>query len=272
MECFERGLLSLKDTDGIELCFGNSEGLIQVLLKIANRDGLGNILAEGSERAARIIGKGSDALVVAVKGQELPAHMPQHKRSLALIYAVNPFGADHQSHEHDPGYTPESSPTSLGRMALLGLTDPQPEQVLNREKVRMALLTQWNYSFMDSACLCQFVFGPAWELYGPLEMVALMNAITGWEMTIEDIQRIGERRLNMMRAFNAREGVGRDRDTLPNRLYDEPLKGGVTDGVKITRQEVQAALDAYYELCGWDKQTGMPTLSRLEELGLGWVA
>jgi aldehyde:ferredoxin oxidoreductase len=198
--------------------------------------------------------------------------MPQVKRSLALVYAVNPFGADHQSSEHDPGYTPEATPISLERMAQIGLTAPQPDRVLNREKAELALYTEWNYSFMDTADLCQFVYGPSWQLLGPVEMVELMRAVTGWEMSIADMQRIGERRLNLLRLFNAREGVGRERDTLPKRLFDEPLKGGASDGVFITRDEFEAALNDYYELAGWDKATGMPTQTKLEELGLAWTA
>jgi aldehyde:ferredoxin oxidoreductase len=198
--------------------------------------------------------------------------MPQVKRSLALVYAVNPFGADHQSSEHDPGYTPESAPVSLERMAQIGLTAPQPDRVLNREKAALALFTEWNYSFMDTADLCQFVYGPSWQLLGPAEMAELMRAVTGWEMTVNDIQRIGERRLNLMRAFNAREGAGRERDTLPKRLFDQPLKGGPSEGVLITREELEAALNEYYELAGWDQATGRPTKAKLEDLGLGWVA
>jgi aldehyde:ferredoxin oxidoreductase len=103
-------------------------------------------------------------------------------------------------------------------------------------------------------------------------MAELMRAVTGWEMTVADIQRIGERRLNMLRLFNAREGVGRERDTLPKRLFDEPLKGGPSDGMYIARDEFEAALNDYYELAGWDKPTGMPTQSKLDELELGWAA
>jgi aldehyde:ferredoxin oxidoreductase len=209
---------------------------------------------------------------MAVKNNELPAHMPQVKRSLALIYAINPFGADHQSSEHDPGYTPDTASYNLERMAEIGLTNPMSDRVLDREKVKMALFTELNYCFMDTATLCQFVYGPAWQVYGPKDQAELMRATTGWDWTVDDVQKIGERRLNMMRAFNAREGVGRERDTLPNRIYDEPLKGGASDGVFVTRREVEEALDMYYEMCGWDVATGKPTRAKLEELGLGWMA
>ncbi len=272
MECFEQGLLTLQDTDGIALRFGDADAMLAMLHKIVRRDGLGDLLANGSAYAARKIGRGAEDWVVAVKNQELPAHMPQVKRSLALVYAVNPFGADHQSSEHDPGYTAEASPISLERMAQIGLTSPQPDRALNLEKARLALYTEWNYSFMDTADLCQFVYGPSWQLLGPAEMTELMRAVTGWEMTVDDMQRIGERRLNLMRTFNAREGAGRERDTLPKRLFDQPLKGGPSDGVFIARGEFEAGLNDYYELAGWDKVTGMPTKSKLEELGLGWAA
>jgi aldehyde:ferredoxin oxidoreductase len=268
MECFERGILTPEDTGGIELRFGNADAMLAVLEQIARREGLGDLLSNGSAYAAGQIGRGAGALVVAVKGVELPAHMPQVKRSLALVYAVNPFGADHQSSEHDPGYAPGATEISLERMAAIGLTSPQEDRVMNREKARLALYTQWSYSFMDTADLCQFVWGPSWQLGGAAEMAELMTAVTGWEISIADVQRIGERRLNLMRAFNAREGAGRDRDTLPARLFDEPLRGGVSDGLFIPRAELEAALDDYYDLAGWDVATGMPTRAKLEELGL----
>jgi aldehyde:ferredoxin oxidoreductase len=198
--------------------------------------------------------------------------MPQVKLSLALIYAVNPFCADHRSHEHDPGYTTESAKLSLERMARFGLTVRQPERALNREKAKFVLHTEWNYSFLDTADYCQFVFGPSWQLYGPDEMVELARAATGWQTTIAEIQRIGERRLTLLRLFNAREGVGREQDALPKRFFDKPLTGGASDGVSVMQMEFQMALGGYFELAGWDKRTGMPTQAKLEELGLDdWV-
>jgi len=272
MDCFEHGYLSTKDTDGIDLRFGNADALLAMVEKIAKRQGLGDLLANGSAYAAKKIGQGAEDLVVAVKGHELPAHMPQVKRSLALIYAVNPFGADHQSSEHDPGYAPDTASYNLKLFAELGLTNPQPDRVLNHEKVKMALYSEWNYSFMDTAVLCQFVYGPAWQVYGPKDQAELLRAVTGWEWTVADVQKIGERRLNMMRAFNAREGAGREQDTLPKRIFDEPLEGGASNGVSVTRQELEDALDMYYEMCGWDVTTGKPTRAKLEELKLGWMA
>jgi aldehyde:ferredoxin oxidoreductase len=272
MDCFEHGYLTLKDTGGIDLRFGNAEAMVALVEIIANREGLGDLLANGSAYAAKKIGHGAEDLVVAVKNHELPAHMPQVKRSLALIYAVNPFGADHQSHEHDPAYTPDTASYNLERMAEIGLTNPMSDRVLNREKVKMALTTELDYCFIDTAELCQFVYGPAWQVYGPKEQAELMRATTGWEWTVDDLLKVGERRLNMLRAFNAREGAGREHDTLPKRIYDEPLKGGASDGLAVTRKEVEDALDIYYEMCGWDVASGKPTRAKLESLSLGWMA
>jgi aldehyde:ferredoxin oxidoreductase len=266
MNCFEEGLITTEDTGGIELRYGDGEAMAQLTEMIGKREGFGDLLAEGSARAAEKIGQGTEDLVVTVKKQELPAHMPQVKRSLALIYAVNPFGADHQSHEHDPSYAeyPE-------RMAEINLMDPQPDKVLNTEKVRFALYTQYLYSCLDTINLCQFVYGPAWHLYGPSQIVDTVRAITGWNVSLWELMKAGERRLNLMRAFNAREGIGREADKLPKKL-SKALVGGPSDGILVTEEEVEKAKDSYYAMAGWDVATGTPTRVKLEELGLAWVA
>lgn len=263
MDCFEQGLLTLEDTNGVELRFGNAEALVEMVERIGKQEGLGRMLGEGSARAAEALGVGQD-LVVAVKNHEFPAHMPQVKRSLALIYAVNPFGADHQSHEHDPSYKEYPD-----RMAELSLLDPQPSKVLNAEKVRYALYTQYLYSCLDSVSVCQFVWGPAWHLYGPSQLVEAVRAVTGWNVSLWELMKVGERRLNLLRAFNAREGVGAEADTVPPKLLI-PLQGGKSDGLAVTAEEVEAAKALYYGMAGWD-ESGCPTRAKLEELALGWV-
>lgn len=128
------------------------------------------------------------------------------------------------------------------------------------------------YSAMDSLNLCQFVFGPAWQLYGPDDMVELVRSVTGWDdITFDELQKVGERRVNMMRAFNAREGFDSRNDVIPEKLF-KPLKGGVSDGWTLDRDEVAAAMKYYYQICGWDVDTGNPTLSKLTDLGLEWIA
>jgi aldehyde:ferredoxin oxidoreductase len=270
MDCFEQGLLTANDTDGLELRFGNAEALVEMVELIGKREGFGRVLGEGSARAAENLDLGQD-LVVAVKNNEYPAHMPQVKRSLALIYAVNPFGADHQSHEHDPSYDQDADYGAYAdRLATLDLLDPQPQSSLGPEKVRYSLYTQQLYSLLDSAQLCQFVWGPAWHLYGPKQIVELVQAVTGWQVSLWQLMKVGERRLNLLRAFNAREGAGAEADTVPPKLFI-PLQGGPSDGIALTMSEVESAKTTYYAMAGWDER-GRPTKAKLEELALGWVA
>lgn len=277
MDCFENEVISIEDTDGIALRFGDAGAMIAMLKKILDRDGFGDVLADGSARAAERLGRGSEYLLT-VKGQEIPAHMPQVKRSLALIYATNPFGADHQSHEHDPAYSPKSyegTPEAPGYKLFLnqiGLNKPQRSKVLNEEKVEFALKTQYNYSAMDSMDLCQFVYGAAWQLFGPQDMADLMAAATGWPLSVDDIQSYGKRRLDLMRALNAREGLSRANDTLPDKLFHKALKGGRSDGLRLDRDEFEAGLDMYFDQAGWVSETGIPTRETLEADGLGWAA
>jgi len=271
MECFENGLLTLEDTGGIELRMGNAEALVQMTEMIGKRQGLGDLLAEGSMRAAQKIGKGAEQFLITVKGTELPAHMPQVKRSLGVVYASNPFGADHMSSEHDPSYTPGNS-KALRRLAEVGLHDPQDPLALTTEKVRFAYITQCLYSLLDSAGVCQFVYGPSWQLYSQTELVQLINAVTGWNLSLVEALQVGERRLNMLRAFNMREGIDRSADRLPRKLFKELAGNGPSRGLKLDEQELQSALTKFYRIAGWDEQTGNPTRGKLESLGLEWVA
>jgi len=270
-EAFNEGKLTLEDTDGLDLTWGNAESMVKLTEKIAKREGFGDLLAEGSERAAKKIGRDTEAYLITFKGQEAPAHMPRVKRSLAIIYATNPFGADHQSHEHDPAIEDDFEDYT-DRMAVLGFSEGQEPRSLNDEKIRFTVASQYTYSALDSLNLCQFVYGPAWQLYGPADIVELVQTVTGWEdVSFDELQKVGERRLNMMRAFNAREGFDRKDDVLPQKLF-KPLIGGVSDGWKLDRAEVDSTLNKYYKFCGWDVKTGNPTRTKLEELDLGWVA
>jgi len=196
--------------------------------------------------------------------------MPQAKRSLGLIYDVNPFGADHQSSEHDPYYEEGVADLNLNRLKEIGLGTPQPQYSLGPEKVRFAYLTEVFYSMMDTLTLCQFVFGPTWCLYGPKETAEMVRAVTGWDVSVEELMTVGKRRLNLLRTFNAREGFGRKDDQLPKRLY-EALKGtGPTVGMAVPREEIEAALDEYYRLAGFTED-GIPTPETLQSLDLDWA-
>jgi aldehyde:ferredoxin oxidoreductase len=272
MECYEKGIITKEDTGGIDLRFGNADAMLEVVQQIATKTGkLGSILAEGSARAAQHWGKGADECLTTVKNQEAPAHMPQAKRSLGLIYAVNPFGADHQSSEHDPYYEEGVAPFNLDRLKEMGLGEPQPARSLTSEKVRFAYLTEVFYSMMDTLELCQFVYGPTWCLYGPKDTAAMVRAVTGWDVTVDELMTVGKRRLNLMRTYNAREGFDRKNDQLPRKMY-EPLKGtGPTAGMVVTRKEMETALDEYYNLAGFTNN-GIPTRETLRVLDIEWAA
>ena len=269
-EAFNEGKLTLDDTDGLDLTWGNADSMVKLTEMIAKREGFGDILAEGSERAAKKIGRGTEEYLITFKGQEAPAHMPRVKRSLAVVYATNPFGADHQSHEHDPAIEDDFE-YYTERMAVLGFTEGVETRTLNKEKMRFTIASQRLYAAMDSLNICQFVYGPAWQLYGPDDIVELVRAVTGWEdFSYAEIDKVGERRINMMRVFNAREGFDRQQDLIPGKLF-KPLKDGVSDGWKLDQEEVEKAIDDYFELSGWDVKSGLPTAETLKELDLAWT-
>lgn len=272
MECFEKGIISTKETGGIELKFGNTEAMLKVLDQIIKNEGpLGKVLSQGSERAAREFGNGADECLITVKGAEAPAHMPHAKRSLGLIYAVNPFGADHQSSEHD--WMIEEGLASdlyMSRMAMLGMPEKLPALSLGPEKVKFAWLTEVFYSMLDTLELCQFVWGPGWTLYGPAETVELVKSVTGWQVSLDELMAVGMRRLNLMRTFNAREGLDRKADKLPKKFFKKLEGSGPTAGIALTHDEIESAKDEYYRLAGWTNN-GLPTKESLTKLDLNWA-
>ncbi len=272
-DCFEHGIINKKQTGGIDLRFGNVEAMLAALRAIvANEGPLGRVLSQGSTRAAATWGNGADEFLITVKGAEAPAHMPQAKRSLGLIYAVNPFGADHQSSEHD-WMIEEGMATDLymGRLALMGMPEKLAPMSLGPEKVKFAYLTEVFYSMMDTLELCQFVWGPAWTLYGPQETVDMVKATTGWDVTLDELMAIGRRRINMMRVFNAREGMDRKQDKLSKKFFKTLEGTGPTAGIALTHEEIENAIDEYYRLAGWTAN-GLPKRETLEQLDLAWIA
>jgi len=272
MECYEKGIVTKEQVGGLDLKFGNAEAMLEALDQIVKASTpFGKLLGQGSDRVAQVWGNGADECLITSKGAEFPAHMPQAKRSLALIYAVNPFGADHQSSEHDPYYEEGIGDFNLDRLKVLGLGSPQPAYSLTEEKVRFAYETEVFYSMMDSAELCQFVYGPTWTLYGPNETVEMMKAVTGWDLTVEEIMEVGRRRLDLFRTFNAREGLGRKDDKLPKKMFKALAGTGPTAGFAITHEEVDSAIDHYYKLAGLNAD-GAPTRETLKKHDIEWAA
>jgi len=271
MEAYEKGIIDKTITEGIELNFGNEEALSVLIEKIAKKEGFGLLLAQGSYKYAQSLGKEAVELTVTVKKQELPAHMPQYKPAVGLIYAVNPFGADHQSSEHDPFLLMPEDSTERRRLAQLGIYKGYDDSmIMDDDKVRFAWETQKYFSVLDTLCLCQFVWGPSWELYGPDDIVELCKSGIGWETSLYELMQIGERRINMMRAFNAKEGFTKIDDILPEKIF-KPLKNGPTDGVVLDKEAHEKAKDFYYKLARWKKESGNPEEATLKGLSLQWL-
>jgi aldehyde:ferredoxin oxidoreductase len=269
MECFEHGLIGLDDTDGIDLRFGNAKAMVQMVEKIAHRDGFGDLLAEGTLRAAEKIGGEAKHFAMQVKGQEMPMHEPRGKYNIGMSYAISEIGADHLVVAHDAALANEDS-ISYKSAIPLGIRSAQPVLSLNKEKMHhFYVLERWG-SFEKVVGYC--FFGPAPRSFiQPEDVLLSVNAATGWEMTIEDLLDIGERATNMARIFNLREGFARKDDTLPERLF-QGLENGKLEGMPFPRKDFEEALSNLYEMKGWDREIGVPTRERLESLSMGWAA
>ena len=268
MECYEEGILTLADTEGIEFKFGNAEAMVKGIEWIAFRKpGLGDLLADGVKIAAAKLGKGSEKFALHIKGQELPMHDPRGKIGVGMSFAISPTGADHVRAPHD---TPFQAPGPiLGRIAPLGLLEPIPARDLGPRKARSFTYLQFVWSLYESLGVCNFVAGPVWALT-MTKLVEMVQAVTGWETSLWELMKVGERTVTMARVFNLREGFGRSDDKLPDRLY-EPLESGALQGIGIDRGEFDDLLTLYYEAMGWDTRDGVPTRGKLAELNLFWL-
>ncbi len=269
MECFEHGLIGLQDTGGIDLRFGNTDAMLQMIELIAQRQGIGDLLALGSKRAAEKIGGDALYFAMQVKGEELAMHEPRGKVGVGIGYAVSETGADHLVAFHDPTV---ANPESAGFKAaqLLGVTQALPPRELSPAKAEnYYLLENWS-SAGKVIGLCYF--GPAPRSFIQIdEVVNVVRATTGWDVSIEELLRIGERATNLARAFNLREGFSRKDDMLPERLF-APLEAGALTGVGMSKAEFEVALTELYRRKGWDPETTMPTRERLRALEIEWVA
>ena len=268
MECFEHGLITLEDTDGIDLRFGNAEAMLAMVERIAKRQGLGDLLAEGSLRAAKKIGGDALFFAMQVKGQELPMHDPRGKYNVGMGYAISEIGADHLVVAHDTMLA-NAEAIPFKNASPLGFTEAQPPRSFNAEKMRQFYILEKITSLEKVIGYC--FFGPAPRSYIQLdEMLTSVNAATNWDLTLDDLLEIGERATNLARVFNAREGFSRADDVLPERLF-QPLENGALQGEALPRDEFEQALTTLYGLKGWDPETGMPTRAKLEALSLGWA-
>ena len=267
MECVERGILTPEDTDGLDLRFGNTDAMLAMLRKIAFREGLGDVLAEGVRAAAAKIGKGSEQYALHVKGQELPMHDPRGKPALSLSYATSPTGADHIEAPHETTYLNDGPILQATHPA--AIFEPVAGLNLGAKKIRLFVHTQHIWSFFNSLGICNFAAAPYSALSLPM-IADVVQAATGWNTSLYELMELGERSTTMARMFNLRQGLTREDDTLPDRLF-EPLEEGTPKEKRIAREDFAAALRAYYEAMGWDGDTGVPTPGRLGFLGIDWL-
>ena len=261
MECFEEGLLTPQDIGGLDLRFGNAEAMLQLLELIAARQGIGDLLAEGTKRAAERIGGGAERLAVHVKGQEVPYHDPRIQHGLGLGYAISYTGADHMHNAFDSNYEHEAG---LDSVRNLGVLEPMPATWLGPEKVRAVIYGSLRRYLDNCLGLCNFL------PYRNDQVVEAVRAVTGWDTTAWELWKAAERLVTMARAFNVRQGFTPADDRLPPRMA-EPL-GPDGPGEPIDPAAIEAALPLYYEMMGWDPATGVPRAAKLYELDIGWVA
>jgi aldehyde:ferredoxin oxidoreductase len=262
MECFENGIITEKDTGGLKLNFGNGRAMVKLLEMICEREGIGDLLAQGYQACIKKWGKKAEKFAIHVKWQPLPMHEPRYKFGLGLGYAISPTGADHVHNIHDTGFENE---VGLEGIHAFGVLEPLPAQELSPAKVRM--MYYWTHFSLLKNMLGMCLFPP----FSPTMTVNIVRATTGWDTSLFEMFKAAERGMAMARAFNAREGFTTKDDTMPDRFY-EAFTSGPLDGVGHKRREFQKYLGMLYEMAGWDSVIGAPTRTKYAELGLDWVA
>jgi aldehyde:ferredoxin oxidoreductase len=257
MECYEKEILSPKDTDGLAIRFGDPNILMELVHKIAKREGIGDLLAEGTRAIARKLGRGTEAFAMHVKGLELPAYDPRAAKVTGLAYATANRGGCHIT-AYVEGPTFMSIPFLITEESDLGdLLVELPKTAKLVKDLEDAL------AVFDAIGGCKFMG----IVLTTEDWATLISSLTGWTFTEREFRTTGERIYNLERAFNVREGLTRADDNLPKRLLEEPLPDGPAKGQVVN---LKPLLDAYYEFRGWNEK-GTPSSKKLNELGLDWV-
>jgi aldehyde:ferredoxin oxidoreductase len=247
-EAVERGWLDAREI-GTGFGWGDWRGMLRLVEMTAAREGFGDRLAEGAWRLAAALRPEATRLVYAVKGLELPAHSARALKGLSIGYATGTRGGSH----HDTRPTPQYAPGFDRRGT--------------KDKPEFAMRSQHFTAVGDSLVLCRFTSERGFGLFVGEPYAAMLRAVTGWDVTSGELERAGERIVNLERLFNVREGVRRRDDVLPWRVMHEPIPDGPSAGMYCPPDELAAMLDAYYGLRGWDAD-GVPTVARLASLGL----
>ena len=258
MECFENGLLTLRDTGGLDVKFGNAEVMLKLIELIAVRKGIGDLLADGVLIAAQKIGRGAGEYAMHVKGLELGLHEPRLKTGLGLGYMVNPNGADHCMNLHDTLFAKDPQMKNLHP---LGILEGVPPEDIGPKKVTLFRAMQFLRLLGDCLPVCMIL------PYSYQQLADLTSAVTGWDTDIPEQIKTAERILTMMRLFNIREGFSAADDKLPMRLF-QPKTDGFLSNTKLDPDKFEKAKRYYYSLMGWDAQTGIPLPEKIEDLGI----
>ncbi len=261
MECYQRGLLTRQETGGLDLAWGNGEAILALVHQVAQRQGFGDVLADGVVRAAERLGVGAE-LAMHSKGLEVFQADPRSIKAYGLGNAVASRGADHLrsepwfefSNDAEEGVRRYGIPETAFRLEYKG------KGLLVKHFEEMAAIA-------DATGVCKNTYNNM-EVLDWDETAELLQAATGWDLDGEEVRQIGERIVNLERLFIARQGITRQDDTLPSRFLKEPMPEGSGDSSGSVL-ELEPMLDEYYRARGWDMQSGLPTDEKLQELGLG---
>ena len=252
MECFEKGLLTREDTGGIELTFGNSDAITEIVKKMANREGIGGLLAEGVKNASSKLGKGSEHFAMHNKGLELPGYDVRGLKACALGFMTSTRGGCHLR-------------SSMYDFDVKGKVD---RFKADAELGRMVKEREDAWAIVDSLILCKFMRGVC-STYD--KFAELYTLVTGIQATPEEIGRAGERIYNLEKSYNVREGWTKKDDYPPPRVMKDPVSDGPAKGSVVSRKEFDLMLNAYFKARGWSSD-GVPTRQKLTELELEGVA
>jgi aldehyde:ferredoxin oxidoreductase len=258
-ECFEKNIVTKNELHGFDLTWGNADPVFPLIEMTANREGIGDILAEGVKRAAQTIGRGSDRFALHSKGMEAICADPRAGMGQGLSFAVSTRGYDHLR-AHQPKFTEEQAKELFGT-----------EEALNRSSTNgKGSIVRWSEDLMavhDSLIVCKWSIEP---IAFPTDMLIRgMNHVTGLNFDADEIMGIGERIFHVEKAFNIREGLTRKDDTLPRRHLEEQIPDGPVKGQTV---QLEPLLDGYYAARGWDIPTGLIPKSKLVNLGLPGIA
>jgi len=258
MECFEKGILTKDMTGGRDINFGDSDIIVELVEKIAKREGVGDLLAEGTRIMAERLGKGSSAFAMNVKGLELPAYDPRAAKICGLGYVTANRGGDHMT-----GFI--EAPTFVDAPILI-IEESRIDDPFNAKPEEAKILVEMEDALtsLDALGGCKFMGA----LLKAEDLVELIKLATGWDFTVDEFRKSGERIYNLIRVCCNREGIRRKDDILPERLMKEPLPDGPAEGMVIDMDTLEMLKDAYYKLRGWNLNDGIPSPAKLKELGL----